>query len=256
METRTNTRRRERLVVGLIVLVTLSISGRANSAEFACVIPVSGKIDRLVADQHDCPGSDKVERLARLIACVGEDNKVQQLLISSSHCGDGQRSVPLRLEEPSDAFAASEGGDERESEPPDDLPRAGRLKDHPLELVDVRFSNVAKDGSPLSGPTDRLDVATVIFVGWKANFRNQLYKLDSGKYRVDATYIAPDGRTLGTIADWKIVPASDQTVTFAGRVGNSNGGAFLPGSYTVNFFLNGKYIAQQKFDIVGTASGG
>ena len=80
-------------------------------------------------------------------------------------------------------------------------------------------------------------------MGWEVNFKNRLYKLDSNQYRVDAAYIAPDGRTLGSVNDWKNVGPGDRSVTFSGRVGNSAGGAFLPGTYTVNFYLNGQYFA-------------
>jgi hypothetical protein len=44
-------------------------------------------------------------------------------------------------------------------------------------------------------------------------------------------------------------------VTFSGRVGNSRGGAFLPGTYTVNFYLNGQYFGAKKFDVVADAGG-
>ncbi len=41
-----------------------------------------------------------------------------------------------------------------------------------------------------------------------------------------------------------------KTVTFSGRVGNSRGGAFLPGTYTVNFYLNGQYFDAKKFEVI------
>ena len=46
-----------------------------------------------------------------------------------------------------------------------------------------------------------------------------------------------------------------KTVTFSGRVGNSRGGAFLPGTYTVNFYLNGQYFGAKKFEVLGDAGG-
>lgn len=120
----------------------------------------------------------------------------------------------------------------------------------PLELQGIDFLNNTKTGTPLSGPTNDFDVSKVLFVGWQVTFKNQLYKLDTNQYRVDAAYIAPDGRTLGSVNDWKTVPPSQKTVTFNGRVGNSAGGAFLPGTYTVNFYLNGQYFAQKKFRVM------
>jgi hypothetical protein len=44
-------------------------------------------------------------------------------------------------------------------------------------------------------------------------------------------------------------------VTFSGRVGNSAGGAFLPGTYTVNFYLNGQYFAQKRFEVLADTGG-
>ena len=43
-----------------------------------------------------------------------------------------------------------------------------------------------------------------------------------------------------------------QVVTFSGCVGNSRGGAFLPGTYTVDFYLNGQYLAAKKFEVLPT----
>jgi outer membrane usher protein FimD/PapC len=68
---------------------------------------------------------------------------------------------------------------------------------------------------------------------------------------VDATFIAPNGQTLGTEVDWKTAQDTEKNPTFVSRLGNSNGGAFLPGTYTVNFFLNRKFIAQKKVEVVG-----
>ena len=125
----------------------------------------------------------------------------------------------------------------------------------PLELAHINFLNSTKTGTPLSGPAESFDVSKVLFVGWEVNFKNRLYKLDTNQYRVDAAYISPDGRTLGSVNDWKTVPPSQKTVTFSGRVGNSAGGAFLPGTYTVNFYLNGQYFAQKRFEVLADTGG-
>ena len=94
----------------------------------------------------------------------------------------------------------------------------------------------------------------MLFVNWRITFENRLFNLDTGQYRVDAAYIAPDGRTLGSVDDIRIVPPSSRSATFSGRVGNSAGGAFLPGQYTVNFYLNGQYLAQKKFRVLADNS--
>jgi serine/threonine protein kinase len=120
----------------------------------------------------------------------------------------------------------------------------------PLQLRSINFLNTTKTGTALSGATDSFSVSKVLFIGWQVNFENRLYKLEPGQYRVDAAYIGPDGRTLGSVNDFQPVSPSMRSVTFSGRVGNSRGGAFLPGTYTVNFYLNGQYFDAKKFQVV------
>ena len=123
----------------------------------------------------------------------------------------------------------------------------------PLQLRSINFLNTTKTGTALSGATDSFNVSKVLFVGWQVSFENRLYKLEPGQYRVDAAYIGPDGRTLGSVNDFQPVSTNMKTVTFSGRVGNSRGGAFLPGTYTVNFYLNGQYFDAKKFEVVADA---
>ena len=153
---------------------------------------------------------------------------------------------------PATDAAAVEEAKKRED---DRLAMIETRRQHPLELVHIDFLNSTKTGTPLSAPTESFDVAKVLFVGWQVNFKNRLYKLDTNQYRVDAAYIAPDGRTLGSVNDWKNVQPSDKNVVFSGRVGNSAGGAFLPGTYTVNFYLNGQYFAQKRFEVLADTGG-
>src|SRR5208282_5276650 len=126
----------------------------------------------------------------------------------------------------------------------------------PLQLRSIDFLNTTKTGTALSGATSSFEVSKVLFVGWEVKFDNRLYKLEPNQYRVDAAYIGPDGRTLGAVNDFQPVSPSMKTVTFSGRVGNSRGGAFLPGTYTVNFYLNGQYFGAKKFDVVADTGGG
>jgi serine/threonine protein kinase len=121
---------------------------------------------------------------------------------------------------------------------------------HPLELLSISFLNTTKTGTPLSGPSRAFDAAKVLFVGWQATFKNRLYGLDMNQYRVDAAYQAPDGRTLGSVDDVRMISDKAKNATFSGRIGNSAGGAFLPGTYTVNFYLNGQYLTQKRFRVV------
>ncbi len=124
----------------------------------------------------------------------------------------------------------------------------------PLQLAGIEFVNSTNRGSPLSEPSTTFDAAKVLFVNWKITFENRLFNLDTGQYRVDAAYIAPDGRTLGSVDDIRIVPPTARSASFSGRLGNSAGGAFLPGQYTVNFYLNGQYVAEGKFRVLAGPS--
>jgi serine/threonine protein kinase len=131
----------------------------------------------------------------------------------------------------------------------------------PLQLEQIVFLNTTKDGTALSSPTAVFSVSKVLFVGWRVTFSNRLYQLNSNRYEVDAAYMAPDGSTLGSVQDVQVVNQTEPRVTFSGRVGNSSGGAFLPGKYTVNFYLNGQYFGRKTFNVINDvgvpyASGG
>jgi hypothetical protein len=148
------------------------------------------------------------------------------------------------------ADAAAKAEAKRQADEQKRLAMIEERRAHPLELADIRFLNTTKTGTPLSGPAESFSASKVLFLGWEATFKNRLYNLDQNQYRVDAAYIAPDGRTLGSVDDVRNVPQSFKTVTFSGRVGNSAGGAFLPGAYSVSFYLNGQFLAQKQFRIL------
>src|SRR5262249_31717803 len=154
------------------------------------------------------------------------------------------------------ASAAAEKADEQKRK--DEARKLAMIDERrrkPLQLREIEFLNTTKTGTPLSGSASSFDASKVLFVGWQVAFDNRLYGLEPGQYRVDAAYVAPDGRTLGSVNDWQNVSASQKIATFSGRVGNSRGGAFLPGTYTVNFYLNGQYFGQRRFRVIAdTAS--
>jgi len=134
-----------------------------------------------------------------------------------------------------------------------DARRLAMLQEHmrrPLQLEQIMFLNTTKDGTALSAPTTVFSVSKVLFVGWRVTFGNRLYRLNSNRYEVDAAYVAPDGSTLGSVQDVQVVNPADPRATFSGRVGNSAGGAFLPGKYTVNFYLDGQYFGRKTFSVV------
>ncbi len=148
------------------------------------------------------------------------------------------------------ALAAAKAAEEKKKGETVRLAMIEEARRHPLHLLSIRFENSTKSGTLLSGAATRFDANTVLFVNWEVSFENRLYNLASGEYRVDAAYVGPGGQTLGSVDDVQIAPASARTVTFRGRVGNSAGGAFLPGRYTVNFYLNGQFLVRRTFEVV------
>ncbi len=152
------------------------------------------------------------------------------------------------------AAAAAKAAERARDEEARKLAMIDERRAKPLQLRSINFLNTTKTGTALSGATDSFSVSKVLFVGWQVNFENRLYKLEPGQYRVDAAYIGPDGRTLGSVNDYQPVSPNMKTVTFSGRVGNSRGGAFLPGTYTVNFYLNGQYFDAKRFEVVADAN--
>ena len=148
------------------------------------------------------------------------------------------------------AAAAAKEEERKRDEEARKLAMIDERRAKPLQLRSISFLNTTKTGTALSGATDSFSVSKVLFVGWQVSFENRLYKLEANQYRVDAAYIGPDGRTLGSVNDYQPVSTNMRTVTFSGRVGNSRGGAFLPGTYTVNFYLNGQYFDAKKFEVV------
>ncbi|HEV8712524.1 MAG TPA: protein kinase [Candidatus Binatia bacterium] len=119
----------------------------------------------------------------------------------------------------------------------------------PLELVMVRFLNTGKDGKRLSGPADAFAASQLRFLAWEAVFSNRLSGLAPAYHRVEATYYAPNGQPLGTVQDGREVGAESKEVTFTGRIGNSTGGAFVPGTYRVDFYVNGWPLSSKTFTV-------
>ncbi len=152
------------------------------------------------------------------------------------------------------AAAAAKEEERKRDEEARKLAMIDERRAKPLQLRAINFLNTTKTGTALSGATNSFNVSKVLFIGWQVSFENRLYKLEPGQYRVDAAYIGPDGRTLGSVNDYQPVSPNMKTVTFSGRVGNSRGGAFLPGIYTVNFYLNGQYFDAKKFEVLADAN--
>ncbi len=161
------------------------------------------------------------------------------------------RAAAVKAE--ADAAAAARADDLKRKQEGERLAMVQERMRRPLALKDIQFVNSTKDGTVLSGPGNSFNVSKLLFVGWRAIFENRLFGLDNNQYRVDAAYLAPDGSTLGSVDDIQTVKRDTDRATFSGRVGNSAGGAFLAGVYTVNFYLNGQYFAQRKFRVVADA---
>jgi len=119
----------------------------------------------------------------------------------------------------------------------------------PLELMTVRFLNTSKEGKRLSPVGNSFPASQVRFVAWEAQFRNRLRDLAPAYHRVEATYYGPNGQPLGTVQDAKEVNAETGAVTFTARIGNSSGGAFVPGTYRVDFYVNGWPLSSKQFTV-------
>jgi Large polyvalent protein-associated domain 7 len=151
------------------------------------------------------------------------------------------------------AVAAAKAEPVNRKEEAERLAMLGDLRRKPLELREIEFLNATQAGFTLSGPKTSFSVHKVVFVEWKVTFYNRLYGKASSGHSVEATYIAPGGRILGSVTDLKNVSSAQKTARFTGRVGNARGGAFLPGVYTVNFRLDGRPLGQRKFRVVGNS---
>ncbi len=152
-----------------------------------------------------------------------------------------------------EAAAAAKADELKRKQEATRLAMIEQRKRRPLELKDIEFLNTTKDGTVLSGPSKTFNISKVLFVGWRAIFKNRLYGLDANQYRVDAAYLGPDSSMLGSVSDVRMVKPTNGQAVFSGRVGNSAGGAFPPGKYTVKFYLNGQYFTQRTFRVVANA---
>jgi len=180
------------------------------------------------------------------------------LYMDDQMLGENQFSVTQDLsarKQAAAAAAAAKADDAKRAQEARRLAMIEEARRKPLQLRDIQFLNTTKTGAAISTPTTTFDVSKVLFVGWQVSFDNRLFGLESSQYRVDAAYIAPDGRTLGSVNDWQNITPGQRIANFSGRVGNSRGGAFLPGTYTVNFYLNGQYFGQKKFRVVASTGG-
>ena len=124
-----------------------------------------------------------------------------------------------------------------------------RRQSESLSLRTLDLLNTDKSGTLLGGPTTTFEASTVKFVGWRATFDNRLRGSQSTRYRIDSTYKFPAGHSY-TVDDCQMISEDQKQVTFTGRIGNSKGGAFLPGNYTINFLLNGRPFTQKAFKVV------
>ena len=102
------------------------------------------------------------------------------------------------------------------------------------------------------GGHSQVSVQSVQYVEWRVAFQNRLYGLADRQYQVEANYVAPDGTTFSD-EHTQIVQRSQSSVVFRARAGNAAGGAFVPGTYTVNFYLNTQPFAERKFRVVADA---
>ena len=116
----------------------------------------------------------------------------------------------------------------------------------PLQLRGIEFLNTTKTGTALSGPATSLQRVEGAVRRLAGNFENRLYKLETGQYRVDAAYIAPDGRTLGSVNDIQHRAANHPKRDLQRTRRQLARRRVSAGQYTVNFYLNGQYFGAEE----------
>jgi hypothetical protein len=187
------------------------------------------------------------------VALYKDDQLIGQSAFAVSE-DPAAKMATLRAKAEADAAAAAARSEEaKRQEDARRLAMVDERKRRPLAFESIEFINSTKDGTALSPPTSTFSVSKVLYVGWRAVFQNRLLGLDVNQYSVDAAYIGPDGATLGSVNNVQTVQQNQSRAVFTGRVGNAAGGAFVPGTYTVNFYLNGQQFAQKRFRVVADA---
>lgn len=146
--------------------------------------------------------------------------------------------------------AAIEESKRRAAEEAKRQARLQAARQKPLDLVAVRFFNTDRNGNRLQPqPAEAFEVSQVRFVAWEAVFRNNLFALEPSYHRLEGTYRGPRGQIIGTVEDQKEVGQRTKQVSFTARLGNSTGGAFEPGVYRVDFYLDGRPFLSKEFKI-------
>ena len=238
------------------------LEGRTDKIEARFYDPAGLQIASSATDRYVGPGDKTVDFGAvALIPSLADHPKGSYkvaLFLDDKRLGEKAFSVTedttAKAKEAADREAATKAAEAEAEKQKQEEKRLAMLEErrtNPLQLSNIQFVNSTKSGTPLGGPSDSFNAAKVLFIGWEVTFLNRLYRLDNGQYRVDAAYIAPDGRMLGSVDDIRDVAMNSPSATFSGRVGNSAGNAFLPGTYSVQFFLNGRMIALRKFKVLG-----
>jgi serine/threonine protein kinase len=194
------------------------------------------------------PMTDKPPGRYKVALAVGDQTLAEQSFVVTQDLAAKTKAAEAAAAE----AAAAKAEEDKRKEEAERLAMIEERQRKPLDLRGIDLMNTNKRGSPLGGSTTSFDLSTVQFVGWQVTFDNRLYKLEPMQYRVDAVYTFPNGESYA-VNDWQSVSQNQKTVTFSGRVGNSKGGAFPPGTYTVNFLLNGQYFAQKKFRVLASA---
>lgn len=202
------------------------------------------------------PDTDGIKTGNYRIALYENDRLIGQSAFAVSE-DPAAKAAMLRAKTEADAaVAAARTEAAKRQEEARRLAMVDERKRRPLTFQTIEFINSTKDGTALSPPTTTFSVSKVLYVGWRVVFQNRLYGLAVNQYSVDAAYIGPDGSALGSVDNVQIVQPNQSRAVFTGRVGNAAGGAFVPGTYTVNFYLNGQAFAQRKFRVVADAGYG
>ena len=130
--------------------------------------------------------------------------------------------------------------------------RGGQRQRESLSLRTLDLLNTDNGGTVLGGPTTTFELSTVEFVGWRATLDSRLQGSQPTTLSARLDLQVPSRSVVHSrrLSDDIRKPKPGDLHR---KDGNSKGGAFLPGYYTINFVLNGRSFAQKAFRVVKRA---
>jgi hypothetical protein len=124
-------------------------------------------------------------------------------------------------------------------------PDGGAGKQEPLKFIGVTLATAENPDAP----TKNFPVESATVVVWKLSFSG-----DPGAgHRVEAKWYWLDG-TLKWTEEREITGSAPKPVTVVGGKGYDEPGGWVPGVYTIKFFLDGAPVGEEIFRVTGEAA--